>query len=237
MYPILYQNKDLILYSYPLLMGIGWGVAYQIYFSLIRLSRMKAQILFWGIFLSAWLGAKVLFIITAKESTDLLFNSNFWTGGGFVFYGGLIAGFLFVTLFKFMSHIEIEDLWPVLPALTFGHAIGRIGCFLAGCCYGKPTESFFGVFMHDHYRYPTQLIESVGLFAIGAVLVKAKKSKRSLLSFYLIAYGILRFVVELLRGDMIRGTWGPFTPSQWISLFLITAGLTVIFSNKNKAIV
>lgn len=236
MYPILYQNKDLILYSYPLLMGVGWGVAYQIYFSLMQLPRLKSQILFWGIFLSAWLGAKLLFVVTAKESTDLLFNSNFWTGGGFVFYGGLIAGFLFVTLFKFISHFEVKDLWPVVPALTFGHAIGRIGCFLAGCCYGKPTESVFSVFMHDNYRYPTQLIESFGLFVIGAVLVKSKKSKRSLLSFYLIAYGVLRFVVEQLRGDMIRGTWGPFTPSQWISLFLITAGLTVIFSNKSKVL-
>lgn len=234
MYPILFQNSELVLYSYPLLMGVGWGVAYQIFFSLITVPRFKAHILFWGIFLSAWLGAKLLFVLTAKESSDLLLLSSFWTGGGFVFYGGLIGGFLFVTLFKFASKIQIADLWGIVPALTFGHAIGRIGCFLAGCCYGKPTESFFGVFMHDHNRYPTQLIEATGLFIIGIYLLKSKRSLQLRLSFYLIAYGLLRFIVEQLRGDLIRGTWGPLTPSQWISLFLISVGLTIILSCKNK---
>lgn len=236
MYPILFQNSELVLYSYPLLMGVGWGVAYQIFFSLITVPRLKAQILFWGIFFSAWLGAKILFVLTAKESTDLLLLSSFWTGGGFVFYGGLIGGFLFVTLFKFVSKFQINDLWAVVPALTFGHAIGRVGCFLAGCCYGKPTDSFFSVFMHDHNRYPTQLIEAAGLFIIGFILIKSNRSKQQLLSFYLITYGLLRFVVEQLRGDLIRGAWGPLTPSQWISLFLISVGVTVILSSKSKTL-
>lgn len=228
MLPILYQSPELILYSYPLLMGIGWGIAYQVFFSLITLSRLKAQLLFWGIFLSAWIGAKLFFILTSSGDTGLMMNSNFWMGGGFVFYGGLIAGFLFVSLFKWLDKsFTVKDLWPVLPALTLGHAIGRIGCFLAGCCYGKPTESFWGVFMHGHHRHPTQLIEAFGLFIIGLILLKSKRSKIDLLSFYLIGYGVLRYGVELLRDDVIRGIWGAFTPSQWISILLIIAGILV----------
>ena len=228
MLPILYQNHDLILYSYPLLMGIGWGIAYQVFFSLITISRYKAQLLFWGAFLFAWIGAKLLFVLTSANDSSLITNSNFWMGGGFVFYGGLIGGFLFVTLFKLADKsFRVSDLWPVLPALTLGHATGRIGCFLAGCCYGKPTESFWGVFMHGHYRHPTQLIEAAGLFCIGLIILKSRRSKFDLLSFYLIGYGVLRYVIELLRDDVIRGNWEGLTPSQWISVFLIFAGILV----------
>lgn len=235
MLPILFQNNDFILYSYPLLMGIGWGIAYQIYFSLISLSRTKAQLLFWGIFLSAWIGAKFFFVLTSSQNSDLLFASNFWMGGGFVFYGGLVGGFIFVTFFKtLIPDLKLENLWPILPALTIGHATGRIGCFLAGCCYGKPTESFFSIHLHGENRYPTQLLEAGGLFIIGFYLLKAKQPRRFLLSVYLISYGLLRFIIEHLRGDIIRGSWGFLTPSQWISLILLMSGLILLFFNKNK---
>lgn len=236
MFPILYQSSDLILYSYPLLMGIGWGVAYQIFFSLITFSRLKAQILFWGVFLFAWIGAKLLFVMTSGENHYLVFSS-FWTGGGFVFYGGLIGGFLFVALFKALNRsFKLIGFWPIVPALTFGHALGRLGCFLAGCCYGKPTEFFWGVFMHEHYRHPTQLLEAIGLFSLGLYLIKSSRPKHVLVSSYLIIYGVLRFMIEGLRGDMIRGTWGLFTPSQTISILLILTGVGVLLYQKNRAL-
>lgn len=235
MLPILYQNRDLILYSYPLLMGMGWGIAYQIFFSLNHLSRHKSQLIFWGIFIFAWIGAKLFFLYTSGNDSSLISNSNFWMGGGFVFYGGLIGGFVFVMLFTLLDKtLKPIDLWPILPALTLGHATGRIGCFLAGCCYGKPTDAFWGVFMHNHYRHPTQLFEAGGLFLIGLSLLKLRKPKIELTSFYLISYGFLRFGIEALRDDIVRGQWGFFTPSQWISLSLILVGVSLNFLCRNK---
>lgn len=235
MLPILYQSPDLILYSYPLLMGLGWGVAYQIFFSEwdSKVSRLKGQIIFWGIFLAAWIGSKVLFYFTYPKDISLT-EVSFWTGGGFVFYGGFIFGLLFLLGFRFIDkNFNINWLWPVLPALSIGHGIGRIGCFLAGCCFGKPTELFWGIYQHNHYRHPTQLLEAVGLFAIGIFLLKSKCDKRKLVSIYLISYGALRLLIEALRGDMVRGQWGSFTPSQWISLALLVSGTCLIILNKN----
>lgn len=241
MLPILYQSHDLILYSYPLLMGLGWGIAYQIYFALLEPSypKLKAQILFWGIFISAWLGAKILFYLTFPKEQDqtLLQQLSFWTGGGFVFYGGLIGGLLFIAGFKLADKkFNIKVLWAMVPALAIGHGIGRIGCLLAGCCFGKPTDLFWGIYLHDHYRHPTQLIEAIALIVLGIYLLKAKRNKLILLSHYLITYGLIRIVVEALRGDTVRGSWGSFTPSQWISFLLISSGLTLIFHPKFKAL-
>lgn len=237
MLPILYQNHDLILYSYPLLMGLGWGIAYQIYFSLLdpSYSRLKAQILFWGIFVSAWLGAKIFFFLTypADLNHNLVREFSFWTGGGFVFYGGFIGGLLFIALFKLLDKkLNIKVLWAMLPAIAFGHGIGRIGCLLAGCCFGKPTDFFWGIYLHDHYRHPTQILEAISLLAIGTYLLKSNKNKLVLVSHYLISYGLIRVVIEALRGDVVRGLWGPFTPSQWISILLISSGLTLILHPK-----
>lgn len=240
MLPILFQSNDLILYSYPLLMGLGWGIGYQIYFSNLdaTFSRLKAQILFWGIFLSAWVGAKLLFYFTfPKDNQNILGQVSFWTGGGFVFYGGFIGAIVFLSFFKiFDKKFRTINLWPMLPALALGHAVGRIGCLLAGCCFGKPTEFFWGIYLHDHYRHPTQLIEAIGLFAIGIYLLKSKKDKVLLIGNYLLSYGILRLFVESLRGDIVRGEWGNLTPSQWISIALVISGIAVNSINKSKGL-
>lgn len=237
MLPILYQSPDLILYSYPFLIGIGWGVAYQIYFSLQdkNSSRLKAQFIFWGIFFAAYLGAKLFFILTSSQSGQMLQQLSFWTGGGFVFYGGFIGGVVYLSVFKFYDKsLGVNDLWPVVPSLVFGHALGRVGCFLAGCCYGRPTEQFWGIFLHGTHRHPTQLFEASALFILGIYLLKASAPKIRLLVYYFWIYGAVRFSIESLRGDSIRGQWGVFTPSQWISLGLIGLGFAVLLLSKNR---
>lgn len=235
MLPILYQSPEFILYSYPLMMGLGWGVAYQIFFGLLPADYPKkyAQLLYWGLFLSAWIGSKFFFLLTLPRdiSSNLMIESSFWVGGGFVFYGGLIFGILFLILFKLLKlPLTQASFWPLIPALTFGHAIGRLGCFLAGCCYGKESDWIWSIHLHGSNRHPTQLIEALGLFGIGFYLLKSIQPKPRLLAIYLLSYGLLRFGVELLRGDLIRGSWGLMTPSQWISLGLILAGLNLLRS-------
>ena len=233
MLPILYQSPDFSLYSYPLFMGLGWGIAYQIYFALIpsEVSRRFTLLLYWGIFSFAWLGAKILFILTLpKDQAQILaINSSFWLGGGFVFYGGLLGGIIFLFLYRLCSFPFTTQFYTaLLPAIAFGHAVGRIGCFLAGCCFGNPTNWWWGIHLHGVDRHPTQLLEAIGLSAIGYALLKRKTSPRCQLATYTISYGVLRFFLEFFRGDDIRGQWGYMTPSQWFSLFFILTGLYLL---------
>ncbi len=234
MLPILYQNHDLILYSYPLFMGLGWGVAYQLFFSKVDVNPKYAQFLFWGIFVSSWIGSKLFFYFTTDsyKEQDILSQASFWTGGGFVFYGGLIFALLFVSLYKLLKFpLTVQTLWAMLPAVTLGHAIGRIGCLLAGCCYGNITDLWWGIELHGAHRHPTQILESLGLFILTFFLLKSRASIKSF-SVYFIGYGMLRFGIEFLRGDEIRGSWGPLTPSQWISICLILLGFGLVLYKK-----
>jgi phosphatidylglycerol:prolipoprotein diacylglycerol transferase len=229
MLPILYQSPDLTLYAYPLMMGLGWGVAYQVFVALCtdHIRHRYALLLYWGIFLFSWVGAKAMFYLTLPEelSQNLLNQASFWTGGGFVFYGGFLGGALFLLIYRLFNFpLNKNVLWAFLPALTLGHAIGRIGCFLAGCCYGDKTDLWWGIHLHGADRHPTQLLEAVSLFCLSWYLLKSQKPRLLLVSHYLLVYGGIRFLIEILRGDIIRGQWGVLTPSQWISLGLILAG-------------
>jgi phosphatidylglycerol:prolipoprotein diacylglycerol transferase len=232
MLPILFQSHNFIVYSYPLLMGVGWGVGYQLFLSRATISHRSALILFWSLFLSSWVGAKLFFLLTAPDvsSGELSVSVSFWIGGGFVFYGGLIgAAAIYFIYRKLRLPMDQQTLAALVSALAMGHAIGRIGCFLAGCCFGEVTDAWWGIHQHGEFRHPTQLLESLGLFFISW-LVWSKKATS--LSLYLVTYGILRFGIEFLRGDIIRGSWGFLTPSQWISLFAVLVGLA--FLNKPK---
>jgi phosphatidylglycerol:prolipoprotein diacylglycerol transferase len=217
-------------------MGLGWGVAYQVFFAKADVDVKYGQLLFWGIFFSSWIGSKLFFYLTnqAIHSDNILTQASFWTGGGFVFYGGLIFVLIFLGLYKLLHFpLTMRTFWAMLPAVTLGHAIGRVGCLLAGCCYGKETNMWWGIKLHGSHRHPTQILESLGLFLIALILIKAKPSFKSF-ALYFIGYGVLRFGIEILRGDTIRGTWGVLTPSQWISFGLIFLGTGIILINKIK---
>ncbi|HXH75283.1 MAG TPA: prolipoprotein diacylglyceryl transferase family protein [Bacteriovoracaceae bacterium] len=241
MLPILYQSPDLTLYAYPLMMGLGWGVAYQIFFGLLPqdIPRRYAFLLYWGVFLFAWFGSKILFLFTVPQeiTKDILMQASFWMGGGFVFYGGLIGGVLFLVLYRsFGLPLNLKIFWPIVPALAIGHGIGRIGCALAGCCYGDVTDWLWGIHLHGADRHPTQLLEAGSLLLLGFYLLKSRRPKQVLICHYLLAYGIIRLIIEALRGDVIRGLWGPLTPSQWISILLIFAAVIVHFRPKNPVL-
>ncbi len=228
MLPILFQNNNFILYSYPLLMGLAWGVGYQYFFRHIdNKDRLRAQVFFWGIFISAWIGAKTFFIITSSAhlTSEFINSANFWMGGGFVFYGGLIGGALFALTYHFIWPLPFTWIKSTLVALTLGHGIGRIGCFLAGCCYGDITTAWWGVHLHGQDRHPTQLIEAFFLLSLAYGL-KRINSLHGLLGVYTLSYGVLRFGLEFLRADQLRGEWlWGLTPSQWISIFLVIPGV------------
>ncbi len=196
--------------------------------------------LFAGLFVSAWLGAKLLFMAVLAFSphkagvATLAQNVSFWLGGGLVFYGGLLGAGLFAALYVLLWRRFPARLLPcLLPGLAFGHALGRVGCFLAGCCYGTALKGGF--------RHPVQLYEGLALVGLGFfLLAKVRRGNwacPNLLAFYLASYSLLRFILEFFRGDRARGLWtlGLFevSTSQGIALALVCG--VVLYSINHKS--
>lgn len=165
-------------------------------------------------------------------------SKGFRFGGGITFIGGLIGGVIFFLLVYFIVRKRIDgklsQMLSIVPCcITVAHAFGRIGCFFAGCCYGKATDSFLGVkFPQLAYKvHPTQLYEAAFLFllfAVMAYLVFCKGFKHNM-SVYLICYGIFRFLIEFLRDDHRGALVAGMSPSQFWSVLMIVLGIVLIF--------
>lgn len=170
--------------------------------------------------------------------------------GSITFLGGLVGGLVaFLLLVKF-SKPPIKEKMPeilntVIVGVVLAHAFGRIGCTMAGCCYGIPTDSFLGVSFPSGESggvpvYPTQLYESIFLFIFFFLLNKVKSFKGKEFIVYLIGYGVWRFLIEFIRGDdrggfltIVQGTYSNFpTPAQYISILMI--GLAVFLLIRRK---
>jgi len=169
--------------------------------------------------------------------------------GGAVFYGGFLGGILGIYVFlrieKDVDKNDLFDLYAVSVPLF--HAFGRVGCFLAGCCYG--VESHFGFIAEGNIyspevngicRFPVQLAEAglnIVLFAVLIYLFRRNSIRGLLIFIYLMVYPTYRFALEFFRGDVHRGLWFGLSTSQWISivLFIIGAiGITVKLSNNKE---
>lgn len=241
------------LYSYPLVMGMAWAIAFQLTEHVNKVAGIPIKSLkqyFLLVFLVSWVGAKLFFLLTVNLDTnhvrlEVASMSSFWLGGGFVFYGGMLFGLALTVLYFYKKQIPRENINIFIPGLALGHAIGRIGCFLAGCCYGKETEFFLSIYLHGHNRHPVQLYESLLLLILGIVFYfkLAKKFKNNIPSIsiwpdYLIGYGVIRFMMEMLRGDKIRGIiLGDLSTSQLIStLIILSAVVFKYFTKKSKII-
>lgn len=167
---------------------------------------------------------------------------------GIVFYGGLIGGIFGAWVGTKIAKTGIATLVPaIVPFIPLGHAIGRIGCLMAGCCHGMEYDGIFavhypqsvlGLSPHQGY-FPVQPLESVLNLAIFAILLRlADRVKRNadLLFAYLSMYASSRFVLEFFRGDEARGSFLHISTSQWISLgLLLSSSLFFCFSRREKA--
>jgi len=227
MFPF-FSFLDIKIYTYPLILGMIWAISYHLALFLIdyrKVSFKYFKVFYIGLFLSSWIGAKVFYLSTLKFELVKFasLSTNFWLGGGFVFYGGLIFGLLFTGLFSYLSKQHMGKFSFVIPVLCLGHALGRIGCLLAGCCYGAATKFPLSIHLHNHDRHPVQLYESIGLFILFIITFELFKRGKSVVIFYLGAYSILRFFLEFIRGDELRGenVLFIFSTSQLVSLFII----------------
>lgn len=220
-------------------MGLAWGVGYfltQHLFDKYKEDSVSLFKLYVGIFISAWIGAKIFFLLFSSQNkmSQYLYADAFWLGGGFVFYGGLIFGLIYFLVYSlWLKKFNFQKSYLLVPGLAFGHAIGRIGCFLTGCCFGSQCDLPWAVSMSGHARHPVQLYEAIALFILGYFALKGIQKKQSnllLITNYLLAYSLVRFGLEFYRGDEIRGVfWLGLSTSQIISLglFLITLAVKI----------
>lgn len=195
--------------------------------------------------LAGIVGAKVLYIINdwsdySGHLGDIFSISTLQAGG--VFSGGLLAAFVAAAWYVRRHHMPpLGTCDAFSPGLAFGHAIGRVGCFAAGCCYGKPTHHFWGVTFTNPLANsitgtplniplePTQLFESavqLANFFFLMWMLKRRKFEGQVFGAFLFIYGIARFFLEYLRDDPGRGSvfGGAMTGTQLISVGLVIGG-------------
>ena len=250
MHPELFEIGKYTIYTYGFLIALGaflayWYTGYQAK-KQFGLPYDKTQTLIILIIIAAVVGGKFFMIFEAPGkylgNPSLLFK-NF--GNGFVFYGSLI--FAVPTVYFFIRRHKL----PVFPMLDIiagtaciVHALGRLGCFFAGCCYGIPTDSFFGMNFKegngiDQHLHPTQLYEFTLISAIFLYILWKKQRKEfhgQLFLSYLVLYAIGRGVIEVFRGDEARGYVidDILSISQFISLILIAVVIYFYSKLKNR---
>lgn len=162
---------------------------------------------------------------------------------GSTFYGGLLGGAIAVILVYFVGghfryrdgyHLaHFRDLVDLAPAcITVAHGFGRIGCLMAGCCHGAPTDAWYGIYMASAgcRVVPVQLFEALFLLALGGVLLLLmKKGYRHQMPIYMMSYSTWRFFIEYARADDRGQTFVSFlSPSQLFSVLMMLGGIAVL---------
>lgn len=225
--------------SYGLLIIIGIVLANIIAYKLIHKKKHDINefiIIEAYTFLGAFIGAKLLYLFVSYQEIEWhkildCHYLNQLMRGGFVFYGGLFGGLLFALLAGKIHKLQVTDyIRSYIFLIPFIHTFGRIGCFMAGCCYGIPYKGFGAVVYPKEslapsgvFLFPVQLIEAILLLSISITiyLLQAKYEWNYTIELYLIAYAIIRFILEYLRYDDVRGTIGNMSTSQLLSLIII----------------
>lgn len=258
MLPFIEITEELRIPSYGLMAVIGFTLALAVAFYVAEIVRVHPyDVFFAGVFagLGLIVGSKIVYFITVipkiKANWELYaddFMKLILDGfGGFVFYGGLIGSVVGIYWYCKRQHMPVGPFIDLaVPAIPVMHGIGRIGCFMAGCCYGREYDGPFAVTFPKNelianldgvQRFPMQLVEvfyNVILFIVLFTLVKMRKLKNGrVLGLYLMAYAFMRFVLEFYRGDAIRGQFNGLSTSQWISLALFPVGCYILVAKKN----
>jgi len=251
MFPVLVKLGPLSIHTYGFMLALGiamalWFVARQA--KKVGLPAGKLVDLAFFTIIIALLGAKlVLFVGDAsyyfRYPRELLTLAR--SGG--VFQGGLFFGVIFALWFLHRHRLPTWKVGDIAgPAIALGHGFGRLGCFSAGCCYGRGCDVPWGVMFGNEYAHnltgvplnqvihPTQLYESIlnfTNFLILYLVLRKKKFDGQVFSLYIINYSIIRFFVEFYRGDhpeqsyLIRGT-SPYLSLNYFQVFCLV-GLAV----------
>ncbi|MFA5069053.1 MAG: prolipoprotein diacylglyceryl transferase [Candidatus Omnitrophota bacterium] len=241
MHPILFDLGPVKVYSYGVMLAAAFFICLFLaakrcpMFGIRQdaFSNLVAILLLFGI-----AGARILYVLSefdyfVRNPLEIFMINK----GGLIFYGAFILSPLLGIAYAKKSRMSIADTADLLaPFIALGHSIGRIGCFLNGCCYGRPTDSVIGVcFPTSHVRvYPVQIFSSIGLFCIFLILFRAQKNrafKGQVFAWYLILYGIFRFSIEFFRADLPALFLG-LSLTRIISIVFVLTGSSIIYFSR-----
>ena len=251
MFPDLFSIGPLTLHTYGLFVALGLISGIVVTMKLGKdqgVAPQQVMDMAFFMILCAIVGSRLLYILInfSYYKAHPLDAFKIWQGG-LVFSGGLIAVAVAMAWYLRRHHLSFwatGDLWA--PALALGQAVGRIGCFMAGCCYGRPTDLPWGIiFSHPHTLapqniplHPTQLYSSLGGFVIFFILLFLHHKRKFLgqvFLWYLILHSTFRLFVERFRGDergLVPGTEMTFT--QLLAIIILILAVTALFFLKSR---
>lgn len=253
MHPVLFDVGSFTVYTYGFCIALG-AISGFVYLFVqgkqqFGLTFDQANNLFLLLVTAGVVGGK-LFMIFEDPSLYLESPKRLLSGSGFVFYGSLLTAIPVMLWYFKKIKIPVLGMLDVMAVVTcLVHGFGRIGCFMAGCCYGIPTDSFLGVVFTDptcqaeplHTAlHPTQLYEAgwISLILISLLMMRSRKQfSGQLFLVYLILYSAGRGVLELFRGDLARGfvIEGVISNSQFISLLIIAVAIYFYWRQRKEA--
>ena len=252
MYPVLIKIGPLTIHTYGFLIAVGFLVALWLAVRQAKkagVSEEKIIDLAFYCLIAAIIGSRLLFILTnlsyyIGHPVDML---KIWEGG-LVFYGGLI--FAVPTALWIIKRAGLP-MWRTFdifaPSVAIGHAIGRLGCFCAGCCYGRPAEGLpWAVIFRDPNSlairgvplHPSQIYESAGEFLNFMLLIMIRRRQSfdgQIFFLYIMNYSIIRTIVEMFRGDEVRGFIFPgISISTGISVLMFVSSAVMLLKLKKE---
>jgi phosphatidylglycerol:prolipoprotein diacylglycerol transferase len=255
MHPILFEIGDWPVYSYGVLLALAYLAGLQL--AVVRARHMGldgARVMDLGIYLiiAALVGAKLMLVVVdfdyfVGQPGELL---SLVRAAG-VFYGGLLAAFAVAVLLIRRYRLPLWKTTDVFaPGIALGHIVGRFGCLLAGCCYGRATDLPWGITFTDPAAaanvgtplgiplHPTQLYEAGAELAILVALLATERRGRPFAGrtfwSYMLLYAVSRFVIEFFRGDE-RGMLVGLSTSQAVSVVLAPVAVVMLLRLRRQA--
>ncbi|MBI3695280.1 MAG: prolipoprotein diacylglyceryl transferase [Acidobacteria bacterium] len=256
MFPRLLQLGPFTLYSYGLLVAQAFLVALFVASRLAERSgidRDRVTNLGVAVAIAGIVGAKVLLVVSdfsyyARNPGQIFSMATLQAGG--VFFGGLAAAL--ATAFWYMRRWRLPALRTAdafAPALALGHAIGRLGCFLAGCCWGRPSSvpwavTFTRTLAHELVGvplgvavHPTQLYEAAAeliVFAVLWVRFRRPHPDGAIIGLYLVLYSAFRFAIEFFRdrAELAYPFGAAVSLTQWAAVALAACGIAILFRRR-----
>jgi len=251
MHPVLFSIGPITIHTYGVFVALGFASAIAVSVWLSRKEGFPPQAIIDAAFVaivSAIVGSRVLYVFMnpVYYSENPLDIFKLWEGG-LVFSGGLI--FAVIVLIFYLRRRKLPTLKAadiLAPGLALGQAVGRIGCFSAGCCYGRPTDAPWAVVFKDPQTlalpgiplHPTQLYAALGGLLVFGILIFLRTRKNfegQIFIWFLILHSTLRLVVERFRGDprgFIPGT--QMSVTQLLTLLILLGAVTALAFQKSR---
>ena len=240
--PIAFTVLGRPIYWYGILVALGFMAAVLHWNALARREKLPEGLgsdLGLIVILGGVLGARLAYVLAnfshyRAHPLEILRIDQ----GGLIFYGGFVLATLFVIIFARVRQLPLLRLGDfTVSALPLGHAFGRTGCFINGCCYGAPTTVPWATYSADAMRHPVQLYEvgfNLLLYFFLHLMLRRHTRPGLVAAAYMIGYGCWRFAIEFLRGDERLRVPG-LDVAQLVSLGLIAIGLGMALLLRRRA--